>query len=381
MDVQYCLNLLSIRFRDAHSFNQPLHTWDTSRVTDMSAMFRYASEFEGGNSLSEWNVSNVKDFSSMFQDASSLNVPGIGSWNVSSALSMQSMFDGAAIFNQPMETWDIRQVTSLKQMFRVSSMQEQSVWNIIPDWRDAILDHSSNILSPHCTMQNTHAFNQDLSPWEIHQVVDFSGMFHSATAFRQDLCWSSLNDTQLGQIMEGTHGKLKLMMDSRCLPDQESENQPYIHFLWIGGSFLMFCWLLLAYQLLHWLYCSPCPAVKVNRRSVRRSRRFNQFVEDEEEVMFGDHEATNASNYTDENHQDDDEVMFEDEDQVAENGMNLLSEAPCKSQLFPLHELTFSDDDEVVSPEMLCLEHNVSDLSAIVVGRELCRNDLGMFMA
>jgi hypothetical protein len=196
-------------------------------------------------------------------------------------------------------------------------------------------------------------------------------MFHSATAFRQDLCWSSLNDTQLGQIMEGTQGQLKLMMDSRCLPHQVqvSENQPYIHVLWIAGSCLTLCWLLVAYQLLHWLYCSPCPAAKLNRRSVRGSRRSYPYVDEDEEVLFGDH-------------QDEEEVMFEDENQIAE-GMNPLSEAQCTSQLFPLHELNFSNSEEV-SPEMLSLEHNFSDLSAIVVGREgteLFRNEKVMFMA
>jgi Mycoplasma protein of unknown function, DUF285 len=230
-------------------------------------------------------------------------------------------------------------------------------------------------------MQNTHAFNQDLSPWDIHQVIDFDGMFHSARAFRQDLCWSHLNDTQLEQIMEGTHGNLELMMDSRCLPHevQVSENQLYIHLLWIPAFFLALCWFVIAYQLLRWLYCSLGPGIKQSRRSSRGSRRFKRFLEDEEEVLFCDEDATIAGNSTDDNHHDE-EVSFEDAEQVAEVEMRSHSEVQRKSSLFPLHELTPINGDDDVSPDIRLLESNVSGLTAIVAGRnkgaEFSRDDL-----
>ena len=110
------------RFREAHSFDQPLHTWNTSRVTSMSGMFRYASEFEGNLGLAKWNTNNVVDFSYMFQDASSLDGFRIGNWNVSKARTLQSMFDGATIFNQPLQNWNVQQVTNLQHMFRVSGI-------------------------------------------------------------------------------------------------------------------------------------------------------------------------------------------------------------------------------------------------------------------
>jgi Mycoplasma protein of unknown function, DUF285 len=113
----------------------------------MSGMFQYASEFEGEKSLAEWNVSKVRDFSFMFQESSSLDVPGIGSWDVSSYRSLQSMFDGAAIFNQPIENWDIRRVTSLKHMFRVSPIEAECKRRLISVLGSERLTNASDVPS------------------------------------------------------------------------------------------------------------------------------------------------------------------------------------------------------------------------------------------
>ena len=57
-----------VRERKARSFNQPLNKWDVSNVTDMDAMFAFASSFN--QPLNDWNVSNVHD---MFVEATSFN--------------------------------------------------------------------------------------------------------------------------------------------------------------------------------------------------------------------------------------------------------------------------------------------------------------------
>ena len=64
-------------FYNATNFNQPIGSWDTSNVINMSAMFA----------------------------SSSFNQP-IGQWNVSNVSRMSSMFYRATVFNQNISSWD-----------------------------------------------------------------------------------------------------------------------------------------------------------------------------------------------------------------------------------------------------------------------------------
>ena len=50
---------MSHMFRDVPLFNQPLSSWDTSKVTDMSFMFLGASAFN--HPLNTWNTDSVRD--------------------------------------------------------------------------------------------------------------------------------------------------------------------------------------------------------------------------------------------------------------------------------------------------------------------------------
>ncbi len=51
-------------FKNKPNFNGNISGWDTSKVTDMIAMFYRATNFN--QDLSSWNVSKVPDVSFMF---------------------------------------------------------------------------------------------------------------------------------------------------------------------------------------------------------------------------------------------------------------------------------------------------------------------------
>ena len=67
----------------------PIAIWDTSAVTDMSELFRYAT---------------------LFND-------DISSWDVSSVTTMYRMFFGCNAFNCDVSSWDVSQVTTMEDMF------------------------------------------------------------------------------------------------------------------------------------------------------------------------------------------------------------------------------------------------------------------------
>lgn len=81
-----------------------IDNWDTSKVTNMEAMFLGAVTFN--SDISKWNVSNVVNMNSMFAGATSFN-QNIGLWNVSQVEDMMSMFAFALSFNKDLSKWKV----------------------------------------------------------------------------------------------------------------------------------------------------------------------------------------------------------------------------------------------------------------------------------
>ena len=87
-----------------------INEWDTSLITDMSALFydetwnNFYSDFN--SDISSWDVSNVTNMSYMFRDADIFN-QDLSSWNVSSVIEMSYMFRDAASFNGNISSWNV----------------------------------------------------------------------------------------------------------------------------------------------------------------------------------------------------------------------------------------------------------------------------------
>ena len=82
----------------AVAFNQPIGSWDTSAVTDMSRMFKGAEAFN--QPIGSWDTSSAKYMNSMFKDAKAFN-QALGSWDTSALQQMNAMFEGADAFQLP----------------------------------------------------------------------------------------------------------------------------------------------------------------------------------------------------------------------------------------------------------------------------------------
>ena len=93
-------------------FNGDISNWDTSNVTSMERMFRFADFFN--QPLDNWDVSNVTNMSEMFNIATRFNQPL--NWDTSKVINMESMFFNAERFNQAIN-FDTSNVTSMRTMF------------------------------------------------------------------------------------------------------------------------------------------------------------------------------------------------------------------------------------------------------------------------
>src|SRR5690554_3741549 len=109
-------------FRGAESLTgtQGNWNWDTESVTNMSAVFFGALNFNGD--ITGWDVSNVTNMASMFYNAYSFN-QNINNWNTSSVKNMKGMFRYAKSFNQSLANWDLSSLTRADGMFNVASGQ------------------------------------------------------------------------------------------------------------------------------------------------------------------------------------------------------------------------------------------------------------------
>ena len=89
--------------------------WDTSKITDMSNLFRFPCSWFNDN-ISDWDVSNVTSMCNMFCSCTCFNQP-LNNWNVSNVIDMRWMFLDCVSFNQPLNNWNISNSVKTDGMF------------------------------------------------------------------------------------------------------------------------------------------------------------------------------------------------------------------------------------------------------------------------
>ncbi len=130
-----------------------ISNWDTSNVTDMTAMFYYSTNIPD---IRSWDTSKVQSFASTFDYAREFN-QNIGNWNTSSATTMSAMFWEAQAFNQDIGEWDTGKVENMESMFRVALTFNQD----ISGW------DTSSVSNMELMFQHAQAFDQDISEWDV----------------------------------------------------------------------------------------------------------------------------------------------------------------------------------------------------------------------
>jgi surface protein len=103
----------------------------------------------------------------MFAHARAFNQP-LNSWNVSNVTNMEGMFGGAHLFNQDLNLWNTANVTNMSFMF---------------DQQPYILTSLGEVQDNDTMM----AFNGDITTWDTGNVTIMNDMFEGCDYFNQDL--------------------------------------------------------------------------------------------------------------------------------------------------------------------------------------------------
>jgi surface protein len=191
-------------------FNQDLGTWDVSNVNNMASMFLYRNNFNNGDSpsISGWNTGKVTNMSFMFYDCSSFNQP-IGSWDTSNVENMSATFflrrfNQPNIFNQDLGNWNTSKVTNMSSMFGGFSSANRNAFNnggspSISGWDTSGVTLMNNMFN------YATGFNQPIGTWDVSSVTDMSFMFGEARSFDQDLNnWNTAKVQDMQQMFFGT---------------------------------------------------------------------------------------------------------------------------------------------------------------------------------
>lgn len=171
--------------------------WDTSSVTDMTAMFRMADTgfvpagvFNGP--IGTWNMSSVTSIAFMF-NRSTFNQP-IGSWNTSSVKNMTSVFGFNTSFNQPIGSWNTAAVTTMNGTFVGASAFNQPIGS----WNTSSVTDMANMFGSSAT-----SFNQDIGSWNVSSVTNMVSMFNGATSFNKNIgAWNTAAVTQCNNMFQ-----------------------------------------------------------------------------------------------------------------------------------------------------------------------------------
>lgn len=193
-------------FNGATAFNQDLTSWDVSSGTSFQGMFELATVFNNGDVAGastkplKWDTTSMTDCSEMFQKASVFNQKledklTTNNWNTSNVTIMHYMFDDAKKFNQDISGFDVSNVETMHYMFKSAEDFNQD----ISSWNLSSVVNTSNMFRGALDFNNGDAFGVGSSPlgWNVSSIQYMNDMFFGAAAFNQDI-----SDWDIGNVIE-----------------------------------------------------------------------------------------------------------------------------------------------------------------------------------
>jgi len=162
--------LLKERGKDAD-----LNDIDTSEITNMSKLFKFNDNVHNIN-ISKWNVSKVTDMTGMFMGCRYFNCD-LSEWDVKNVKNMSDMFNHCYVFNSELP-WNTYSLENINDTFSNCINFEGKG---LKDW------NTENCTSMSGTFLECYKFNEDISGWDMKNVLYTVEMFSHCSIFNHDL--------------------------------------------------------------------------------------------------------------------------------------------------------------------------------------------------
>ena len=158
--------------------------FDTKNVLDMASMFQNCESLKNISGLAKWNVENVTDMSNLFRNCINLtDISALSSWNVSNVTKMYYMFGiggndrssktGDPVIDfSPLANWNVSNVTNMMSMFLNVNIKS---YNVFINWNVGKVQDFNNMFN--ATSASTVTTLTGLENWDVSSATNMEGMF------------------------------------------------------------------------------------------------------------------------------------------------------------------------------------------------------------
>ena len=152
--------------------------WNTSRVTNMYAMFEYTSNLDlTPSQVNNWNTSSVTNMSHMFRHSKlSMTALNLSDWNTKAVTNMSYMFDSSGIHSLDISGWNTYKVTDMSSMF--NGVGQLTSFGNIENWNVTSVKNMSRMFSD---IHNLGFTTLNVYNWNTHNVINMASMFSNTT--------------------------------------------------------------------------------------------------------------------------------------------------------------------------------------------------------
>lgn len=175
--------------------NLSITATDAPDLSSTKFMNKFFMNTNFNNPINHWDVSNVTTMDAIFMGATQFN-QDLNIWDVSKVTNKNSMFRGATTFNGDITNWTSHPVgTTMASMFQGASAFNRDItgWN------------TENVTSMSAMFHTASSFNQNISAWNTANVTTMADMFSQATVFNQPIgSWNTGNVTNMSYMFELT---------------------------------------------------------------------------------------------------------------------------------------------------------------------------------